>query len=335
MANSVLYAATLGYTQFAYCFTQHAKVSEIKEKLKDKTGLRPDEQRLLYGGKELQDDVLLSDYGVQDNSVIFLVLRLPGGASQRKPHPSLPRSKEECCMTYDTGESLKMPCGHAMSPEGLIEYCRSELEEGKQEVKCPVYGCEQVWPLDVLKKYSCADQLETWFMEMKLSSNVCVKSPTIVECPQCKSLCEPRDPSRIDVQCSLCARKGKTTVFCYKCLHTCKWKGRDSKYVCENPDCPSNGQTKTLNILQETPEATVIKVRCPSIRACPVCGTLIEHTEACKHMTCRNCGSKFCFLCLKVKPKNAGWPCGYAYTQCEVAPRQTTVSQRTSLRMAQ
>ena len=191
-------------------------VLELKEKVKAKTGINTDDQRLLYGGKQLEDENLLTDYGLQNNSTVFLVLRLPGGSlhsdPKRKPHLSLPRadSEEECVITLTEGDSLKMPCGHPISPDGLSEHIKSELEMKKAKVQCPVDGCEREWPLDVLQKYSDATLLEKWFMEMKLSENTCKKSPTTVECPQCKSWCEPKNPSQIDVVCLACKANGKS-----------------------------------------------------------------------------------------------------------------------------
>jgi hypothetical protein len=303
-------------------------VLELKEKVKAKTGIDTDQQRLLYGGKQLEDENLLTDYGLQNNSVLFLVLRLPGGSlrsdSKRNPHPSLPRADSECVITLTEGDSLKMPCGHPISPDGLSEHIKNELEvRKKSQVQCPVDGCERKLPIDVLEKYSDATPIEKMFMELKLSENACKKSPITVECPQCESWCEPKNPSQVDVVCLACKANGKSVVFCYKCSHYCTWERHSSKYICKNRDCPSNGERETQKILKEAKMGTVIRVPCPSIRACPNCNTLIQHIEACKHMTCKHCSTKFCFLCLKIKPKDGNWPCGYAYHKCTAAPRQT------------
>lgn len=36
-------------------------------------------QRLTHGGREIEDDKVLADYGVKPNSTLYLVLKLPGG----------------------------------------------------------------------------------------------------------------------------------------------------------------------------------------------------------------------------------------------------------------
>ncbi|CAI2384685.1 unnamed protein product [Moneuplotes crassus] len=59
-------------------------IEEIKQQIKDREGIEPHDQRLIYGGKSLNDDKrTLADYNIAKASTIYLVLKLHGGYSGR------------------------------------------------------------------------------------------------------------------------------------------------------------------------------------------------------------------------------------------------------------
>ncbi|CAN9500110.1 unnamed protein product [Ophioblennius macclurei] len=128
------------------------------------------------------------------------------------------------------------------------------------------------------------------------------------------------------VKCTVCSSDhGTPFFFCWQCLR--EWRGPSPrKNRCDNKGC----YNKSLKTLKNCPDTSLLHVMgvtsCPSIRACPTCGLLLEHNKTgCKTLTCPRCMEKFCFVCLK----NIDDCCrtSEVFDACSsgVAPRQTSI----------
>ncbi|XP_063751697.1 uncharacterized protein LOC134872352 isoform X3 [Eleginops maclovinus] len=222
----------------------------------------------------------------------------------------------------------KMSCGHTVTPMSLTNWCKHLLSQGEIRFVCGQPDCNVEWTYDEVWKMALLTPEEMEYFEKKMFSRAAKEKLDFKSCPGCKCSVVRSDVNNLRVCCVMCtAQTNVAFSFCWQCLE--EWKD-PSPYPdrCANEGCTNKQQ----EILNTCPDITFEDVRgvagCPSVRACPTCGLLLEHNRRhCKYLTCLKCKVKFCFVCLKhfeecLKEDRLSL---YICCQSGVAPRQTTI----------
>lgn len=294
---------------------------------------------LVHGKCILEDEKILYEYPTLGNgSTLSLLVPLLGGAESNPPDvhpnrgrnpdidPALPQSDERCMITHESFEDdgtvvLSMPCGHPISPGGLVDYCWSELNANKTDIRC--LHCTREWGAEVIKQYGGVSDQEFKHIEERLSKNFCIKDDGIKQCARCKSFCSRINEDNPRVICHVCTKSlNRSYHFCWHCLQ--EWNRNSGTKSCGYEECKDEEKLRQLKdsemvTIQEVPEITMYR-----LRACPRCGEIIRCKNTAWRTKCRKCNTEFCFNCLRAESQGS-WFCDSKKVVCGLAPIQKKI----------
>ncbi|PNY26889.1 tRNA-dihydrouridine(20a/20b) synthase [NAD(P)+]-like protein, partial [Tolypocladium capitatum] len=210
------------------------------------------------------DDV---DISAADSNTRKTILELRKSGFFKAPDPDELLECVSCLDEFPRRNCVKVPC-HSYCRECFVRLVTAAVQNEQQ---WPPKCCLNRIPFRTVLEH-IPDDLKKTFQERASEWEMPVSERVYCHQPECALWIQPRNITLSKRQ-GRCERGHVTCTICRGPHH-----GRD--------DCPQDRDMDLTNVLAEE----------EGWKRCSSCHALVEHTEACQHMTCR-CGNQFCYVC--------------------------------------
>jgi len=193
------------------------------------------------------------------------------------------KGKGECLVCFDEFRSsmcTALMCKHRLCKDCWKAYLTVKINEGDvQKIYCPARDCPTLVPEESIKKLVDEPIYEKYIRFITKSFVEDNDQVSWCPAPNCGNAITADMMNGITVQCSCGYR------FCFSChneAHTPCTCERVREWLRKCMDESETGHWVTANT-----------------KDCPKCHIAVEKNGGCNHMTCRQCGYEWCWLCMK------------------------------------